>query len=784
MVMPRLVALRALLLLVVAVMVGRLYQLQVVESDQQRFGNSPEQSYSRSITVPPRRGEIFAADGKTLLAESVPIYNLAVVPGRLPPLEGDPLRRAEILARISHVAGLTSTLTLSPTGALAGSPDLRRGLTRFGPLPGLVAGQPLTVTVPPAETLDALQLTHSYSDVLGLLNPIEELIEREVVRGYQSVVVKEGISSDLALAIRENSNYLPGVLVVEGYRRLYPASAAAPSFSHLLGYIGRVSECELVAENPASSWLTSLADLVSHAPVCGLIPKRIEPASIGLPPYQVDDRIGKDGLEAAYEAELRGRMGIQSLLVDALNRPVSAPEIRRPVENGANLVLTLDVGFQNETARILQGWIDEGERRRLAAKDQYKRDYKPIVAGSAVVIDPRDGRVLAMISLPSYDNNVWVDPTRSAELQALLAPQDPKALEELLRLAPLTNRAIAGQYPPGSTLKQFVGAAALQQGVIGIESKLRDPGVLQLIQRDGSLFELPNSVRNRDNGELTVTDALRLSSNVFFASIAGGNDEATNLDEKALRVNGLGIDGLVEGLEWFHLGRLTGVDIAGEATGLVPTQTWKAQTKREVWTTGDTYNTAIGQGDMQVTPLQLAVAAGGIATDGMVYRPHVVASVVDGAGELLRKIQPELLSKVPVELPYLQAIRLGMRASITDGLNVAAKDECAGLSIAGKTGTAEFGPLIQRADGRLVRQSHAWFVGYAPYDNPQVVVAVLLEGAGDLGDGSSTMAVPAVTQIMQAYFKTAPPAAAPAICPVLPVAPSVAPAPPAVGIQP
>jgi penicillin-binding protein 2 len=777
----RIVALRALVIVMVAVMVGRLYQIQVVESDSTRYGNNPDQAYSRYITVPPRRGEIFAADGKTLLAESVPIYNLAVIPGRLPDREGEPERRADVLARLTQVAGLTSTLTLSPTGALAAQPALRAELTALGPLPQ-AAGQPsLALPVAPADTLRALELSRAHAAVLRLESPIEDLIARENVRGYQTVVVKEGISPDLALAIRENSNYLPGVQVVEGYRRRYPSSGEIPSLSHLLGYIGRISECELVEVNPASSWLSGLSDLVGHAPVCGLIPKRQEPASRGLPPYQVDDRIGKDGLEAYYEAELRGRMGIQSLLVDALNRPVSAPEDMRPVENGNNLVLTIDVGFQAETSKILKRWIDEGERRRQNAADTYKRTYKPIVAGSAVVLDPRDGRVLAMVSLPTYDNNVWVDPARAAELQALLAPSSPAAMEDLLRLAPLTDRAIAGQYPPGSTLKQFVGAAALQKGIIAPDTKLRDPGVLKLLQRDGSPFELPNSVR-RDNGELSVSDALRVSSNVFFASIAGGNDQATNLDDKALRVRGLDIDGLVEGLEWFHLGRLTGVDIAGEAPGLVPTRAWKAQAKREVWTTGDTYNTAIGQGDMQVTPLQLAVAAGGVATGGTVYRPHVVDRIVGGAGETIRRIEPEVLARVPVDAANFAAIHQGLRASVSDGLNIAARDECSGLSIAGKTGTAEFGPLIQRPDGRLVRQSHAWFVGYAPFDNPQVVVAVLLEGTGDLGDGSSTMAVPAVTQIMQAYFKVTPPAEPPSTCPALPKDP--APAPESAGGQP
>lgn len=780
--MPRLILLRALVVVVVAVLVGRLYQLQLVESDSKRFGSTPEEIYRRNLTVAPRRGEIFAADGSTLLAESVPIYNLAVVPGRLPDAAREPRRRAEVLARIGQVAGLTSTLTISPAGALAERPRLRLRLSDLATIPTAAASAPLTVTVAPAETLAALELSTTYSDVLSLDSPVEALIPRESVRGYQTVVVKEGIAPDLALAITENGNYLPGVQVVESYRRRYPQSEAVPSLSHMLGYIGRVTECELVAENPASSWLTGMVDVVSHAGRCGLIPKTIEPASLGLAPYQPDDRIGKDGLESAYEAELRGRLGLQTLLVDALQRPLSPPEELRPVENGQNLVLTVDAAFQAEVERIVRRWIAEGERRRLASPDAYKRSYDPIVAGAAVAIDPRDGRVLAMVSLPAYDNNVWVDPARTAELAALLSRDDPAELAELLRLAPLTNRAIAGQYPPGSTLKQFVGAAALQKGVIAPDTRLRDPGVLKLIERSGAPFELPNSVRNRDNGELTVADALRLSSNVFFASVAGGNDQATNLDEDALRVAGLQIEGLVEGLEWFHLGRKTGLDVTGEAPGLVPTKTWKAQAKREVWTTGDTYNTAIGQGDLLVTPLQLAVAAGGVATDGLVYRPHVVDRVTDGGGETVREIIPELLSRAPVDPAYLQVIRQGMRESVVNGLNTAARPECSGLEIAGKTGTAEFGPLIERPDGRLVRQSHAWFVGFAPYESPEVVVAVLIEGVGDLNDGSSTMTVPAVTQIMQAHFGVMPPADAPGICPALPADP--APAAPTTGLAP
>ncbi|MBX0328096.1 peptidoglycan glycosyltransferase [Oscillochloris sp. ZM17-4] len=685
--MPRLIVLRVAVLLMVVVLVGRLYELQIITGDQQRFGETPETMNRRYLTVPPRRGEIFAADGRTLLAESVPIYNIAIVPGRLPSRSEDAERRDMVLARVSQIATLTSTLTLSPTSALDVRPGLRDDLRGIATLPAITAGSPLTVTIAPDDTLRALSLSRTYSDVLRINNPIEQQIERQDIRRYETLIIKEDISSELALVIRENSNYLPGVLVVEGYRRRYPASAAVPSLSHTLGYIGRVNECELVAENPASSWLTSLSNVISHASRCGLIRKQIDPGSIGQPPYQSDDRIGKDGLEASYEAQLRGVAGIETLLVDALERPASPASTLRPVQNGDNLVLTIDVAFQAEVEQIVRRWIAEGERRRQNVKEDYKRNYRPITNGIAVAIDPRDGRILAIVSVPDYDNNVWVDPARVADLQALLAPEDPL-------VAPLLDRAIAGQYPPGSTLKQFVGSAALQDGVITPETKLRDPGLLRLIERSGIEFILPNSVRSRDNGELTVVDALRLSSNVFFASVAGGNDQVVNIDDKAFRTEGLGIDRLVEGLSWFNLGRLMGVDIAGEAPGLVPTKTWKAQTLRESWTTGDTYNTAIGQGYLQVTPLQLVAAAGAVATDGTVYRPHVVSAITDSDGNVVSTITPEVRAKAPVDPAYLAVIREGMRQSVTEGLNIAARDECSGLSIAGKTGTAEFGPIL------------------------------------------------------------------------------------------
>jgi penicillin-binding protein 2 len=767
--MQRILILRVVLILVMTVLAGRLYQLQLSDSDAQRYGSSSiDVITKRHVYVSPRRGEIFASDGATLLSESVPIFSIAVLPGGLPASGTN--ERTEVLGRLAQLASITGTLTVSPSLHLERTSALRADLDELGlSLPSDVAsgaGEPLTLEVPPAQTLALLRLSEVYSDIVRYDNPLHRRIENSTVRGYQTLIVKENVSQNLTLILRENSHHLPGVVVVEDYWRRYPQSAAVPSLSHLLGYIGRIGTCELAAENPESSWLSSLVDVVSHAPRCGLLAQEIDPGSVGNPRYKHDDRIGKDGLEAGYEHVLRGTMGVQTLGVDVLERPVSAPYTVRPVTNGNNLVLSIDVGFQKQVERILQRWIDESERRRVAAGG-YRSEYDPITNGVAVVMNVRDGRVLAMVSLPAYDNNVWVDHDRADELQELLSPSDPERRAELARLAPLTNSAAAGRYPPGSSIKPFVGAAALQEGVIQPDTLLRDPGRILLRERTGHIFELPNSTP-QDNGEIDISEALRVSSNVFFAALGGGNDQATNLGDNATTIRGLKIDGLARGLEWFGFGSHTGAALPGEAAGRVPTPNWKSHTLREPWTTGDTYNTSIGQGYLEVTPLQLTSATAALANDGVLLRPRLVQAIMDSNGDILHEYQPDILSEVPVDDGYLRVVREGLRRSVTEGRNVAARDACSGLSIAGKTGTAEFGPNIITPEGKITRQSHSWFVGFAPYENPEIAVVVLLEGTGDLDDGSATLAVPAVTQIMQSYFQVTPPADTPYFCPALP----------------
>lgn len=768
----RLLIPRLILLLAIAGLIGRLYQLQLANASDERYSYTSAAYATRSLTLAPIRGEVFASDGKMILAETQPIYSVVVRPADLP---ADSQQRKELFAQLDQLLAISSTLTLSPSLLLDQDPTLRSDLNQGLGASVIEAARQahtpaepsLKFVVKPDSIPTALKLSQVYSQSLTLQSASASTVARANIPGYQTVTVRSDIPRDIAFVIRENASSMPGVGVIQDYRRRYPLSGQVPSLSHTLGYIGRVTDCELVRQNSARSWVDGMLGSIGHGIECGIIEKQVRPYELGIPRYTENDRIGKTGIEASYERELRGESGIETLTVDALGRPVYDPQLVRAAQSGKSIITTIDVGFQKQVEQILQNWINEAERRRqnMPERFAYKRNYKPLHNGVAIVLEIKTGRILAMVSLPAYDNNVWIDPKRTAELSKLLAPQpdDPRVL---------INRAISGQYPPGSTLKQFDAIIAMQDGVITPDTKVRDPGQLvvgdQFIQ--GVTYTYPNSVP-RDNGEITVSDALKVSSNVFFMSIAGGNKEhVLNLKPEEQTIpEGLDISRLATGLGWFGLGKPTGVDIASEGLGRVPTLAWKQRVQNQAWTTGDTYNVAIGQGNLEVTPLQLAVASAAIANKGTLFRPQIARAIVDENGKIIKEIAPEVLANIASDPSYYAVVHEGMRRSVMEDANIAARDECSGLQIAGKTGTAEYGPNISIpvAEGkppRYTRQSHSWFVGFAPYDNPQIEVLVLSEGSGDLENGSATISVPAVTQIMQAYFGVTPPNPLPKGC--------------------
>ncbi len=866
---------KLVVVLVFLALIGRLYQLQLVETQSDRYITTV--NTTRYVPIRPFRGEIYANDAKTLLAESSPVYTVAIRASDLPP-EGSSAR-FHVFAELSQVLGITNTLTISPAVTLEKNPLMRDGfaqkiadvslkeftrvdrmlpmqipvnkeflfgatqiverhapVVRFIPrwnspiksddaalvrdvdsalsdlssaldITGTLVISPatqivqrpelrndlirvfgdtiapridnitvqnwLTGNIAPRDIVNAMQLTEQFSQTLTLENPVEKKVRMSDTPRYQTITIATDVPRAVAMVLKENAVNLPGVVIEQDYRRQYPLSGKVQSLSHILGYVGRVGSCELVRQNPARSWVVGLLDSIGHAVECGIVQKKVNPYELGIPRYLNDDRIGKSGIEYSYEDQLRGQMGIEAVIVDNLGRPVRAAQVVQPTRDGDSLVLTVDITLQRKVEQILRNWINVAEKRRATMPDRfaYKRSYLPLQSGAAVIVEVKTGRVLAMASWPSYDNNIWVDPARSQELSALLNPP-PAQRAENQRLAPLTNRVISGQYPPGSTLKQFDAVIALQNKVIAANTLIRDPG--QLILKDqyveNRFYRFPNSIP-RDNGWIDVTEALMRSSNVFFMSVTGGNREGmVNLQPNEQTIpQGLQITRLAEGLTTFGFGAATGIRLYGEQPGRVPTPGWKQQALRAAWTTGDTYNAAIGQGNVEATPLQLAMAGAAIANNGNVYRPQIVRAVVASDGTVLQDVQPELLRTLPFNPAYYETSRIGMRRAVVEGVDIAARKECAGLSIAGKTGTAEYGPelTVRNPNGAgmiIVRQSHSWFVGFAPYEDPQIEVVMLSEGSGDMYDGSSTIAVPAVTQMMQAYFGVTPPNPLPTGC--------------------
>ncbi len=788
MVFNRLVIFRLVILLVFTSLVYQLWVLQFREGDV--WSDNARGNYTRRVYERPLRGEIYASDGKTVLAESQPSYTIAILPSQLPPPGW--AERERMFAWLDDLLQFQSTLTVTPTEQLTYEPRLQQDIEQLtGPFatPEPLLNTTFTITMPVGASLEALALSRTYTDTLIFQSPIERIIASAGLPAYETVPLTTTRNLEIGRIIEENKSIspgLPGVQVEPNYQRHYPRSGEVLSLSHLLGYVGSVDRCDIMRQNPYGLWPAYiLRDIQANKDelleACYLtaeeLDKLIKDDQRPLQ-YLLTDRIGKDGLERTYERDLRGQLGQKQVEVDVAERLVAQPSEIEETKMGNNLVLTIDYELQKQTEQILRKWIGEADRRRQnypRLKGQPdRRQYFPIEAGVAVAMEVKTGRILSMVSWPAYDNNIFNRRRTEEEVKVIFNPAYPKQ-------APAINQAIQGRFPPGSTWKQFSAAAALQNGVIGPDSKIRDPGHIDV---KNSYFEndprkdirYPNSIR-RDNGWVDVRKALEVSSNVFFQSVIGGTKYIRNL------ADGEKIDGLDETGEKladmafaFGFGQVTGIPLPGEISGTVPSRSWKkglpGAKGQEAWTIGETYNTAIGQGDLLVTPLQLTVASAAIANGGTLYQPQLVKEITDANGQFVREIQPIVRGTLPVDEHYLQVIREGMRQSVVgpQSIDKCAAPEVSGLQIAGKTGTAEYlerlDPNKPPTEDNIRKRSHAWFAGFAPYDNPEIEVVVLVEGAGDMNDGSATIAIPAVTEIMQAYYKVTPP-----IDPAMPIPP-------------
>lgn len=509
---------------------------------------------------------------------------------------------------------------------------------------------------------------------------------------YLPITLASQVDRQVAFAVAEESYSLPGIFLKVDPVREYISGTLT---SHLLGYMGPIPQ-EYVDAYVAE----------------------------GYRPY---DQVGLAGLEFTFEKALRGRNGRRHIEVDVNGREVRTVGDVVPSAPGHNLVLTVDLE--------LQALVDQALRNGL------KRARAEI--GAAIAMDPRTGEVLALVSLPSYDNNLFARGITAAEYRALI--------EDKRR--PLLNHAISGLYPPASTFKIVTAAGALQEGVIDERTRLGDSfdgqvdGIIWVDNRffpDDPRYARPFYcwIHTYKTGHymVTVREALAVSCDVFFYQVAGGYRKT---------FYGLGIDKLVEYTHLFGFGEVTGIDLPGENPGLVPTPRWKRLTYAETWSAGDTYNMGIGQGALLATPLQVLNATVAIANGGYLYKPQLVRRIVDTEGNVVQEFGPELIRELPIDPKNIDLVREGMWGAVNYPNGTAKELSVPGVTVAGKTGTGEFfDPDIGLLpNGRL--PSHAWFTAFAPYENPEIALVVFVYNGGE---GSRT-ALPIAQDILRGYFE-------------------------------
>jgi len=521
-------------------------------------------------------------------------------------------------------------------------------------------------------------------------NAILDILQEAELAPYRPAPIQDGVPREVALRLEEEHLDWPGVLVEVKPQREYPYGSLV---AHLLGYVGPIPG-EQAADYRSRGY------------------------------DENQDQVGLAGIEYSFEDELRGSDGQKLVEVDVAGREVRTVGKSRPSVPGNNLHLTLDLDLQQKATEILARRLEE------TGKTQ----------GIVVALNPQTGEILAMISHPSYDNNKFMGGISAKDLAAL--QKDP--------YRPLLNQAISGQFPPGSTFKLVTASAGLEEKVITGSTSLYCGGVLWLPNRfypeDPSLAQRFVCFINQyglRHGSISVVPAIGKSCDIFFYQVGGGYRTS---------FKGLGEERLGYYAELFGLGSQTGIDLPGEAAGLVPTSKWKRLNYSESWTTGDTYNMAIGQGFVLATPLQMVNAAAAIANGGLLYRPQIVHEVVDGEGNVIKAFVPDLIRQLPLSAQTIDLVRQGMRAA-TNPSGTAYGAAVPGIQVAGKTGTAEFfidrnkdGLPDRDKDGNL--PTHSWFVTFAPYDNPQLAMVVLIFEGGE----GSEVAVPVAGEIMKYYF--------------------------------
>ncbi len=511
----------------------------------------------------------------------------------------------------------------------------------------------------PGFTVSLLPLTAPISDdVIQRLSdlikvPVDEIHTKIAAHsGFDPIRIKADVTPDIVTIIEEQKSNYPGVVIeVQPIRDYMNKQEAA----HTYGYVSEINDAELEKKKSEG--------------------------------YKTGDIIGKFGLEKVYDKELRGENGGQQVEVDVSGKPVQIIGRKNPVP-GDDLYLTIDNNLQKAAEK--------------AVDEQLKLIHAN--AAAAVALNPQTGEILAIVSRPAFDPNLFAHGISSKDWNAL--NNNP--------YHPMDNKAITGEYPPGSTFKIVTGTAALTEGVVTPDEIIFDSGHHWIIPKGNSGGEAL--------GPINFRQATAHSDNVYFYEMG----------------NRLGIDRLEKYARMFGLGKRTGIDLPYEADGLVANRRYKAKNFEDgEWYLSETFDAAIGQGFNLVTPLQAAMVMGEIAADGKRYRPHVVSKIVAPDGTIVKDFQPELLSTLDVSPDVIKLVQQGLHDVTVYG-TAASSFKGFNIPIAGKTGTAE------NPHGR----DHGWFVAYGPFGNPNIVVAVIVEQGGF----GSQSAVPIGKKILEAAF--------------------------------
>ncbi|MCB8938441.1 MAG: penicillin-binding protein 2 [Ardenticatenaceae bacterium] len=737
----RLFFFRIAVVAILGLLLYRVYWIQ--QNSGEELGALAQENQFAILRNDAPRGVIFDRDGDPL-AINIPSFNVTITPTFLP---DDPNELQAIYERLSLLTGVPVTNTVAQqTLVEAANPELIETYTRLAQIYG-VSGQETL-----AQAGVVPQLPDSIAEIVRINSPLQ----------FIPAVITSGIPITQAYNIEQESIFLPGVRVLPEPLRYYPT---AEYTSPIIGFMGPL---------PNENWL-----------------------NLGLG-YQRDDRVGWAGLESSMEIEMAGTKGERQIEVDWTGRELRQIGTAVDPVPGLNLHLTLDIDLQIIATEILRQAMATREETPSRDPITGQEEDVEVQQGAVVVMNPQTGEILAMVSLPSFDNNRF-----QTEV-----PVDYYLGQSRNEYQPFVNHAVSSIYPPGSTFKIVPGSAALQEGIVSATRLLNAPGEITIPNRfapnDPGRAQTFFCWLRTGHGAVNAITGMANSCDIYFYKISGGFDQDGEF------VEGLGIDRLSRYASQFGFGRVQGIELPLEAAGdLPPDRGWKARVYGEPWSTGDDYNTGIGQGFLTASPLQVAQMAAVIANGGFLYRPTIIHHMTDSEGNIVfvnddsqivaraslggdgRTIltdgdgnplddpslnvrfdangeyiyQPEVLNAVDVDRENIETVAEGLRLVNTrideerfyTGATYVEWLEPFGIVTAGKTGTAEFCDNIAIEKGwcsfddieqRRILPTHSWYVGYAPFDNPEIVVAAFLYHGGE----GSQWAAPVACNVMAAYF--------------------------------